>query len=307
MPQRRQNSSVRMPVANILASTMRPSPCSMSVHGTPRQPSSIASARPTGPPPTINTGVSTAQLERLAVQVFGALHADQHRVALLLRIAVLLGLDELLPHLVVDLAGAVQARAAVEADDPALGQNAGLAQLGLAQEYRELGAVLQQAVGRALAALPQRKVLVVVHHGAAARADLRVAVGHHHAHQADVGGKRAVDVLVQDFRNHVSSRRTRAAPWASDCSLAKATARGRYFMPQSGATTSRSAGTCFSPARMRSATACALSTASLPRSITPSMTLLPPSSRSTARSSRGCAASIEICEALVSASCGRKE
>ena len=57
MPQRRQNSTVRMPVANILASTISPSPCSTSVHGTPRQPRSSASARPTGPPPTMRTGV----------------------------------------------------------------------------------------------------------------------------------------------------------------------------------------------------------------------------------------------------------
>ena len=41
----------------------------------------------------------------------------------------------------------------------------------------------------------------------------------------------------------VSSRRTIAAPSAIAFILPKATARGRYFMPQSGATTSRSAGT----------------------------------------------------------------
>ena len=39
-----------------------------------------------------------------------------------------------------------------------------------------------------------------------------------------------------------SSRRTFAAPSASACNLPNAVARGRYFMPQSGAATSRSAG-----------------------------------------------------------------
>src|SRR5207244_204816 len=37
---------------------MEPSPFSTSVHATPRQPSSPASARPIGPPPAIRTGVS---------------------------------------------------------------------------------------------------------------------------------------------------------------------------------------------------------------------------------------------------------
>jgi hypothetical protein len=41
----------------------------------------------------------------------------------------------------------------------------------------------------------------------------------------------------------VSFPRTSAVPRASVCSLAKAAARGRYFMPQSGAEISRSAGT----------------------------------------------------------------
>ena len=44
-------------------------------------------------------------------------------------------------------------------------------------------------------------------------------------------------------------------PRPGTTSFEKAASRGRYFMPQSGATTRRSAGTCFRPARMRSATA----------------------------------------------------
>ena len=57
----------------------------------------------------------------------------------------------------------------------------------------------------------------------------------------------------------VSSRRTIAAPSASAFSLAKARARGRYFMPQSGAGISRSAAICRRPARMRPATSSAVS------------------------------------------------
>ena len=40
----------------IFGVTIVPSPCSMSVQAMPRQPSSPASASPTGPPPTIRTG-----------------------------------------------------------------------------------------------------------------------------------------------------------------------------------------------------------------------------------------------------------
>ena len=52
---------------------------------------------------------------------------------------------------------------------------------------------------------------------------------------------------------------------------------------------------------------CGVSTSGAARSSTPSMTVLPGRSRSTAKSSRGCAASIEICSAAASDSSGRKE
>ena len=55
--QRRQNSIVRVFTSFIFGVTIEPSPCSMRVQATPRQPSSAASAKPTGPPPTIRTGV----------------------------------------------------------------------------------------------------------------------------------------------------------------------------------------------------------------------------------------------------------
>ena len=66
-------------------------------------------------------------------------------------------------------------------------------------------------------------------------------------------------------------------------------------MPQSGATTIRSAGTCGSARRMRSATVCGVSTVMSERSMTPRMIVFDGSSLSTARSSFGCAASIETC------------
>src|SRR5207237_2939587 len=148
---------------------------------------------------------------------------------------------------------------------------------------------------------------VVVHHGATARADQRRAVGERQADEADIGGKRGIDVLVQRFRNHESSLRTISAPLASATSLPNATSRARYFLPQSGATASFSAGTNSSAARMRSATCAGVSTVLLLRSMTPTMTLFGARSFSTPRSRRGCAASIEICEARVSASWPRNE
>src|SRR5262245_21802096 len=57
MPQRRQNSMVRTPMRSIFGCSIRPSVFSINVQETPRQPRSPASARPTGPAPTIRTGV----------------------------------------------------------------------------------------------------------------------------------------------------------------------------------------------------------------------------------------------------------
>src|SRR5262245_15244013 len=57
MPHRRQNSMVRTFTSFIFGVAIAPSLCSISVHAMPRQPSSHASASPTGPPPTMRTGV----------------------------------------------------------------------------------------------------------------------------------------------------------------------------------------------------------------------------------------------------------
>src|SRR6184192_3840349 len=67
MPQRRQNSMVRGPTMSIFGCSMLPSVFSISVQGTPRQPSSPASASPTGPAPTMSTGVCAV----LAVSMAG--------------------------------------------------------------------------------------------------------------------------------------------------------------------------------------------------------------------------------------------
>src|SRR5712691_9075413 len=60
MPQRRQNSMVRGPTKSILGCSMAPSVFSISVQGMPREPSSPASASPTGPAPTIRMRVCSA-------------------------------------------------------------------------------------------------------------------------------------------------------------------------------------------------------------------------------------------------------
>src|SRR5437660_3126285 len=92
--------------------------------------------------------------ERLSAQILGALHLDQHAVALLLRIAAFLRLDQAFPDFVVDRAGLVDARRAVETRNAARRQQAELAQLGLAQKHRDLAAVLEVLGGRGGAALP---------------------------------------------------------------------------------------------------------------------------------------------------------
>ena len=126
-----------------------------------------------------------------AVQILGALHLDQHGEALLVGVAVLLGLHQPAPDLLVLRAGFHHLRRAIEPGDAALRQHAVGAQLRLAEIHRDLCAVVQRCGGRALAALPQRDVVVVKHHRAAARRDLRVAVRQHGADQAYMLGEGA--------------------------------------------------------------------------------------------------------------------
>src|SRR5262249_7265654 len=115
-----------------------------------------------------------------------------------------------------------------------------------------------------------------------------------------------VNVLNQALHSSSSSARINAAPRTMAVSFAKATSRVRYFMPQSGATISRSAGTYGSARRIRSATCSADSTSPVDRSRTPSTTVLPARPASTEQSSADCAVSTETCRTVVAASSGRK-
>ena len=117
------------------------------------------------------------ELERGSVEFFGPLDLNQDRVPLFIRVAVLFGLDEAAPDLLVDRPRPIDLGPAVEPGDAALWQNPFLAQLRLAEINRELGSVGEVLVGRALAALPQPDVRVIVHHRAAARGDLGKPVG----------------------------------------------------------------------------------------------------------------------------------
>src|SRR5437867_7363683 len=124
-------------------------------------------------PLTASAGTrSSGERQRLTVQVFGALHLDEDREAFLVRVAILLGLHEAPPDLFVRRARPVDLRCPVEPRDTALGQHAGLAQLGLAKEHGHLAVLHEVGVRRALASLPQRQVVVVVDHRAAARRHL---------------------------------------------------------------------------------------------------------------------------------------
>src|SRR5512132_2089867 len=90
---------------------------------------------------------------------------------------------------------------------------------------------------------------------------------------------------------------TRRTPATMDWSFRKARSRGRYFIPQSGATTSRSRGSTPSAFRIRSATTSGDSTSLEPRSRTPSTIVFPETSRNTFGSRFGWAASSERCVA----------
>src|SRR4029077_6748262 len=73
------------------------------------------------------------ELQGSAVQPFGSLDLDQHRMPLLLRITVLFGLDQATPYLFVDRSRAVDLRPAIKSGDATLRQYAFLAQLRLAE------------------------------------------------------------------------------------------------------------------------------------------------------------------------------
>src|SRR5262245_59889689 len=141
------------------------------------------------------------QVERISAEVLGAFDHDQDAIAFLLGVGFLLGLDQALPHRVIDGTGLVDLGGAVKPGNAAARQKAAFAQRRLAEEDRDLGAVLDGCVGRAPTALPQRNVLVVEDHGAAAWGDLRVTVWQNRSDQADELRVCGVDVLVKGLRN----------------------------------------------------------------------------------------------------------
>src|SRR5438552_3302924 len=106
---------------------------------------------------------------------------------------------------------------------------------------------------------------------------------------------------------HTTSVRRIFAPSTMAFIFPKATSRGRYFIPQSGARMTSSGFTCLSALFTRSATFCGVSTVMSERSMQPSMIFLPRSFSSTAVSRLDCAVSIETCEQEQPASSGRKE
>src|SRR5690606_6407349 len=124
--------------------------------------------------------------------------------------------------------------------------------------------------------------------------DRLAALAGEHQREQVVGPRQAAGVRGAETA-HASSARTIAAPSAIAFILPKATSRGRYLSPQSGATMIFSAGTCGSARRMRAATVSGVSTSCVERSSTPRMIVLPGSVLSTAVSRFDCAVSIEIC------------
>src|SRR5436190_18000425 len=106
---------------------------------------------------------------------------------------------------------------------------------------------------------------------------------------------------------HTTSVRRIFAPSTMAFIFPKATSRGRYFMPQSGATMTSSFFKNWRAFLIRSATCRGASTVMSERSMQPSMIFLPRSFSSTAVSRLDCAVSIETCEQEQPASSGRKE
>src|SRR2546422_8017372 len=97
------------------------------------------------------------------------------------------------------------------------------------------------------------------------------------------------------------------APSTIAFSFSNATSRGRYFIPQSGATTMSFDATKGRARRMRAATFSGVSTVISLRSITPRMMVLPGRVFSTEQSRLDCAVSIETWLQLQPASSPRNE
>jgi hypothetical protein len=85
-------------------------------------------------------------VERLAIRILGTFDLDEHPEPLLLRIAILLRLDEPLPDFLVDRSRTLDLGGPVETRDAPLWQRTGFAQRNFAQEDRDLSSVGQIGV-----------------------------------------------------------------------------------------------------------------------------------------------------------------
>src|SRR5438094_1644571 len=112
---------------------------------------------------------------------------------------------------------------------------------------------------------------------------------------------------LQSVSFHEYSARSSFAPSTIARIFASATSRGRYFMPQSGATITSSGLTYLSAFLSRFATSAGVSTVMSERSMQPTMIFLPGSFAKTAVSRFDCAVSIDTCFTGEPASSGRKE
>src|SRR6266853_4341591 len=114
------------------------------------------------------------------------------------------------------------------------------------------------------------------------------------------------DVALR-YRVRPSSERTSFAPATIAFNFSNATSRGRYFIPQSGATMTFSGATKGRAQRMRAATFSGVSTVMSFKSITPRMIVLPGRVFSTEQASLDCGGSIETLRQLQPASSPRNE
>ena len=96
---------------------------------------------------TLSGDARSIELERRSVQLLGTLDLDQDRVPLFFRVAVLFGLDQAAPHLLVYRPRPIDLRPTIKSGDAALWQNAFLAQLRLTEVNRQLGSIGEVFVG----------------------------------------------------------------------------------------------------------------------------------------------------------------
>src|SRR5260370_41731838 len=97
---------------------------------------------------------ASGETQRLSVEILCLVDFDQDGIPALLRVAVLLRLDEAPPYLFADWARAVNPGMPVEPRNPAFRKHAFLAHLRLAAGHGQRPAVPQLFIAPTLAALP---------------------------------------------------------------------------------------------------------------------------------------------------------